>query len=124
MKKLIALTLMIFLLAVTVSARSSEDISFGSVRVSDTSRNDILFASVNLVKEKSAEIDNARVRLFIPELGLFGKSRKFDIDKRRTSRFVYMDVPNDVKPGYYMVRIVVSGDNFNKRVKHRWVYIR
>jgi hypothetical protein len=64
---------------------------------------------------------NAKITVIMPEQGIRGNSRNIELGIGKTaSGIVCLD--NDLKPGQYLIRVVVSSDNF-KRVKHRIIEV-
>lgn len=60
--------------------------------------------------------EDVKVSAYIFDLGLY-TSRKMDLGGS-SSVALYMDIPDDVKPGEYYMRITISGNGIH-RVKHR-----
>ncbi|MEK6921099.1 MAG: hypothetical protein AABX82_04400, partial [Nanoarchaeota archaeon] len=59
----------------------------------------------------------------IPELGIWITSTADDVRSGDEEEFaIGLDIPDDVAPGVYDVRIVISTDDM-KRIKHRDVEI-
>jgi len=70
---------------------------------------------------RAEENIEAKVTVIMPEQGIRGNSRNIEVGIGDTaSGIVCLD--NDLKPGQYLIRVVVSSDNF-KRVKHRIIEV-
>ena len=77
---------------------------------------------VNIVNRERTDIDNLRVKMFIPDLGIVISGNPVDIEGReKQGRFLFWDA--DVKQGEYLVRIIASSDK-TKDVKYRYITVR
>ena len=83
-----------------------------------------IVANVVLENDNLDDADNYKVSIFMPELGIRASTgiENFEIGDQ-VSRRVVANVPLNVMPGLYTVRIVASGDDGSRRVVHRFVYI-
>jgi len=72
---------------------------------------------------QSYDLEDVKIRVFNPELGIYATTGSFDIDgKDVESRIVLVDLPADIEPGDHTFRIIISNDNV-KRVLHRTITI-
>ena len=84
---------------------------------------DVLEAFVNIENIGQSRLENIALTIVIPDLGLVATSTAEDIRTGDADEFsVALDIPEDVPPGVYDVRIIVSNDEM-KRVKHRDIVI-
>ncbi len=84
---------------------------------------DVLEAFVNIENIGQSRLENIALTIVIPDLGLVATSTAEDIRTGDADEFsVALDIPEDVEPGVYDVRIIVSNDEM-KRVKHRDIVI-
>ena len=85
--------------------------------------NDELYINVELDNDHEYDLEDARITIEIPELGIKQKSSAFDLrtgqEKSQSITVPLWNVPD----GWYDVRIIVQDDNL-KRVKHRELLIR
>ncbi|MBI5002022.1 DUF5011 domain-containing protein [Candidatus Woesearchaeota archaeon] len=84
---------------------------------------DVLEAFVSIENIGQSRLENIALTIVIPDLGLVATSTAEDIRTGDADEFsVALDIPEDVPPGVYDVRIIVSNDEM-KRVKHRDIVI-
>ena len=123
MKKLFALTVaLIMLLSLSSAALAKSQhkgMLFNSIVVLEDETPVIAGVTVEKVDAK-ADFDDGKVVVSIPELGLRA-SKRIELDDRRESMSLLLDIPGDVSGGYYL-RIVVMSDDV-KRVRHRLITI-
>ena len=123
MKKLFALTVALILLLSLSSAALAKPqhkgMLFNSIVVLEDETPVIAGITVEKVDAK-ADFDDGKVVVSIPELGLRA-SKRIELDDRRESMSLLLDIPGDVSGGYYL-RIVVMSDDV-KRVRHRLITI-
>jgi len=75
---------------------------------------------VSLSNNNNFDLDNARVRAYIPELGIFTQLSSIDLDDDdRTSAMLHM--LDEVPEGEYLVRISVRHGS-RRKISHRYVY--
>lgn len=119
MKKIVVLALMILILASSVNAYGTY---YRDVMVSraELIQNALLKLNANIDNEMAGRLKYTRLAMFIPELGL-REARHFDVNTRQSYK-LYMDLPDDIPSGVYVVRITASNDRF-RRVKHREIVI-
>jgi hypothetical protein len=81
-------------------------------------------ASASIDLEDHGIDDNLKVVFTIPELGVRASKGPFDPEDLRDV-YVYrsLDIPWDAEPGEYVVRMTVTDDDGNKRIKHRFIEI-
>jgi uncharacterized membrane protein len=71
------------------------------------------------------DLQNVRMNVFIPELGLLLRPTKFDIDAGdHLSYRLTTTLPAGTKPGFYPVRISVHTDDHYRSVDHAWLSVR
>jgi PKD repeat protein len=81
-----------------------------------------LRTTISITNTGNEDLEDTRVTVVIPELGIW-KRVSLDIDEGdKETREVVIDIPDDVEPGEYMARIVVSNSK-TRRVVHRPVVI-
>jgi hypothetical protein len=112
MKKAFALFLAVFACIAVVSAETRISVGIaeqveGTIRVGITNREDY-------------DIDGARVRAFIPELGMITSTSTMDLDDDDTTSAV-MHLLDDVPEGEYLVMISIKKNGRSKRA-FRYVY--
>lgn len=119
-KRLIMLILPILLIAILSPPISALSFKSDKVEINRISlnANSELTAHVNIRNKFSRELDEVKVIIMIPELGLRSRSANFDLKgKSSSSRIVLLDEPN-LEDNY--ARVVVSNDKI-RRVKHRLI---
>ena len=85
--------------------------------------NDLFFMHVNVVNDGTKDLDDLSVSLVIYDLGIILKTSSFDLnDGDSDGKFIFWDVPRDVEPGDYWVRITVSNDDV-REVTHRIITV-
>jgi len=111
MKKLMLLIVMLLICTSAVSAASR--ISIGRAGSVDNNVN------VEITNNNDYDIDNARVRLFIPELDIISPSMQVDLDdnERTIKNMIFLD---DVPEGEYLVRVRVKKGK-DRKVAYRYV---
>lgn len=80
---------------------------------------DTLRVSVNIENQYGHKLEDLIVRAMVHDIGVRSGGRRFDLRNRedRLAR-LSMIIPDDVEPGIYTVRIIVSNDEM-KRVRFR-----
>ena len=64
-----------------------------------------------------------RLRVFFPDFGEYLTSNQLDIKAGRSvARMFFTDVPFDIEPGFYPVKITLSNDE-QRSVKYHWIEI-
>jgi uncharacterized membrane protein len=96
----------------------------GAIRTSDPlNSDDLFFMHINVNNEGTKDLDDLSVRVLFYDLGIIFQTNSFDLDDRDTAgKLIFWDVPNNVEPGDYLVRITVSNDDV-REVRHRIVTI-
>ncbi|MBN2457896.1 hypothetical protein JXB31_02070 [Candidatus Woesearchaeota archaeon] len=80
-----------------------------------------LFYNVRNVADR--RIDDISFKAYIPELDVYTVSGQFDLGKGEVhSGYLFMDLPDYVEAGEYLVRFVSSND-CERHVRHRYIYI-
>ena len=75
---------------------------------------------VNVLNKENTDLDDLKVAVVIPELGIKKSSRYFDLDdNHEETKVLVIELPEYTEPGMYDVRITVSNDDNIHRVKHR-----
>ena len=109
--KIVTWIIMLVMCAAIVTADSG--ISIGGARQLDER------VRVDITNSNDFDLDNARVRVFIPELGIFSQSSAIDLDDDdRTAATMHM--LDEVPEGEYLVRISVRQGS-RRRVVYRYV---
>jgi hypothetical protein len=128
MKKGYAITIMIIftvlLLATTIDARRLEPIKI-YVSMDEWTQEDLveIYTTVDNDEGRS-RVSDVRVRIMIPDLGVYYQSSEFDIKSRTVkTKTTYVDLYG-AEPGDYDVFIFVSSDEEDfSRVKHRTISV-
>ncbi|MBW2984952.1 PKD domain-containing protein, partial [Candidatus Woesearchaeota archaeon] len=95
--------------------RMSDD---GFINIGDDLRTTISLSNIG-----DKDLEDARISVVIPELGIWKRVGPLDLDKGdRETREIVLDMPDDVAPGEYIARIVVSNSK-TRRVVHRPIII-
>ncbi|MBW2980934.1 PKD domain-containing protein, partial [Candidatus Woesearchaeota archaeon] len=82
-----------------------------------------LRTTISLSNIGDKDLENARIAVVVPELGIWKKIGPFDLDEGdKVTREVVLDIPDDIEPGEYVARIVVSNGK-TRRVVHRHIII-
>ena len=82
-----------------------------------------LRTTITLSNIGDKDLEDATITVVVPELGIWKKIGPLDLDKGdKETREVILDMPDDVEPGEYMARIVVSNSKV-RRVVHRPIII-
>lgn len=110
MYKKIMLNVFVFLFVIGITGFEP----LGMVRLDETVRaGDELAVHVNTLNEGEDDLDNVKVTAYIPDLEIIAKSRNFDLDDgEKQGRWLFIDIPADAQPGYYLVKISVKGNDF------------
>ena len=78
---------------------------------------------VNIDNTGDVDLENLRIRVIIPDLGIRASTSTFDLnageDKQKT---VNLPVPAQARQGLYLVRIIIENETFHE-VAHRYVTI-
>ena len=101
------------------------NIKMDSISFADDSvdAGDILETSISIENIGEDRLDDVSVTISIPELGIWVTTAADDIrDGQTDKRTIALEIPADVAPGVYDVRIIVSNDDM-KRIKHRDITI-
>jgi len=87
------------------------------------SHGDLFFMHVNVNNHGTNDLDDLSVSMLIYDLGIILKTNSFDLNDGNTAgKFVFWDVPSNVAPGNYLVRITASNDDVRK-VRHRIITV-
>ncbi|MBR9677216.1 PKD domain-containing protein [Candidatus Woesearchaeota archaeon] len=69
------------------------------------------------------DLEDVKITLAVPQLGIFRTVGTFDVDEGKTlNKRAVLNIPRDAKTGNYEIRIVIS-DGTLRRVKHRFITI-
>ncbi len=119
MKKILVLALLLLMLASSASAYGDY---YRDVQISrnELVKNSLLILNANIDNGMSGKLKYTRLAMFIPELDL-REAVHFTVNKQQSQK-LYMELPDDIQPGTYVVRITESNDRF-RRVKHRLIEI-
>jgi PKD repeat protein len=115
---------------ITVSEEASSNNPRNNIQITGLSipndvveAGDVLEISVDVENIGNSRLNDVSMTVFIPELGIWQRTTAEDIRTGDDETFtVGLDIPADVEPGIYDVRITVSNDDYN-RVKHRDIVI-
>ena len=76
------------------------------------------------LENEERDLDEVKVVAVIPELGVRYATTNFELDSTGTkSKPLFLDIPEDAKPGVYTVRITVSSGEGRHRVIHRDIIV-
>lgn len=80
---------------------------------------------VRIQNNRNADLDNVRITIIIPEIGVRKRVGPFDIDDNDAiDKEIYLTLPDDVEPGDYIVKIITTNSNQDfRRVKHRYITV-
>lgn len=79
--------------------------------------------SVNVDNTGSADLENLRVRVIIPNLGISASTSNFDLDVgENKQKTVSLPIPVQARQGLYLVRIIIENEEF-RETAHRYVTI-
>ena len=85
-----------------------------------------LLVRANIVNLADTELENIRVAAYMPELGLFSRTTRFDLgDDEKLVRVLFFDIPEDTPSGVYLIMVTAHGENgldFRSR-DYRFVYV-
>ncbi len=117
MKKLIISLIMAMFLISTVSA-----LNFGKIRTASYNSDEIL-EHVNVRNDVTKDLENVKITIYMPMLGIYQKSGGFDIDGGEIQgKFVFVDIPKSAPRGDYLARISISNDDY-RDVSYTWISI-
>ena len=78
---------------------------------------------VNVVNYDYRDLDDVRVTVFIPEMGLYFRSRSFDVEDRDAyGSVVFEDIPKDAMKGDYLVKISIHNEDIEEST-YRYITI-
>ena len=85
-----------------------------------------LVIHVNVLNDGDEDLDNIRVSAYMPELGLFARSSRFDLDdNEKQAKVVFFDIPYYTVPGVYLMQVSVQNENDirfrSKAFRYVWV---
>ena len=80
---------------------------------------------VRIQNNRNDDLEDVRITIMIPELGIRKRVGPFDIDDNDAiDKEIYLTLPDDVEPGDYIVKIITTNSNQDiRRVKHRYITI-
>ena len=97
------------------SAQASAEFVHIDLGSAITAAGDQFYANIHLNNEGATDIENARVTITVPELGLHRSSAQFDLDAGRSQNVgVVLAIPYDTQLGDYLVQIEVRDDHFHE----------
>jgi PKD repeat protein len=88
--------------------------------------NDELTTQIDLKNDGSRKLENVRVIVSIPELGIEARSETYDLNRGATHDDIIVLPMYDVPKGIYYVKILVENDDGNeqvKRIKYREIIV-
>lgn len=128
MKKLFAFSIALLLLFSLSSIALAEETRHKNlllkriVIIEDIEDDSSILISVTIKSHLTADFDNGKVVVSIPELGLRAAKNAEIVKGDKDVTRVLLTIPDEVPPGDYYLRIVVSNEDV-KRVKHRLITI-
>lgn len=81
-----------------------------------------LISSVSVDNNRALDFNNGKVIVYIPELGARASKKLSVGDGSRDTKQVLLDLPANVPPGDYWVRVVVTNEDVT-RIRHRLITI-
>ena len=79
---------------------------------------------ISLHNNADDDLEDLRVTLMIPDLGIKVKSSQFDLDEDdETTKFITAHIPSDVSPGLYYAEIQVSNAGDLRRIKYDYFIV-
>lgn len=80
---------------------------------------------VRIQNNRNDDLEDVRITIIIPELGIRKRVGPFDIDDNDAiDKEIYLTLPDDVEPGDYIVKIITTNSNQDmRRVKHRYITV-
>lgn len=80
---------------------------------------------VRIQNNRNDDLDDVRITIIIPELGIRKRVGPFDIDDNDAiDKEIYLTLPDDVEPGDYIIKIITTNSNQDfRRVKHRYITV-
>ncbi len=80
---------------------------------------------VRIQNNRNDDLDDVRITIIIPEIGVRKRVGPFDIDDNDAiDKEIYLTLPDDVEPGDYIVKIITTNSNQDfRRVKHRYITV-
>ena len=110
-REILALTLGIFLLSFYV----------GQVRYNEYDPTDQFFIHTNLVnRDSSTDIEDIKVTVFLPELGIFVPGNSIDVDSGETRATFNFFNEYSIPQGEHFVKVCASNDEV-RRCKYRYI---
>jgi hypothetical protein len=130
MRYAIAIIVLVSIMSTAAAGRHYDRLDFNplkGVSVTEIARpGDEVFVRTNLLNRGNVDLENVRVSAFMPELGLFARTGRFDLDEdERAVRVLFFDIPHNTEPGLYLVMVTAQNHdsyNFRSRV-FRFVYV-
>lgn len=79
---------------------------------------------VVVIMDHQDNYDGARATLDMPDLDAASRTNVFDSDRDEAKRLYYdIELPANIKPDYYPVRVVITDDDGNRKKTHSWVFV-
>ena len=112
------------LFIITVAkARNSVQLMNVHVTPEEVTSGDVLSVNVVLDNKGNVDLENAKITVIMPELGIKRSSKSFDIDAGTSKRgIVRVALPYDVQPGEYLVKVSVNNDRYHETA-YRYVIV-
>ncbi len=126
LRPLFIVLLLIFSLSTLASAMNPRVLFVERIRFPDgdtVHAGDSMRIILEVENEGDSRLYGTSVFAAIPELGIYKRQGRVDMARGDVNkREVILDIPKDVKPGAYLLRVFVSDDNsFVNRKLFRWI---
>ncbi len=82
-----------------------------------------LVSSVSVDNDRALDFNNGKVIIYIPELGARASKKLSVDDGSRDTKQVLLNLPTNVPPGDYWVRVIVTNEDVT-RIRHRLITIK
>lgn len=83
-----------------------------------------MISVIGLKNNDVRDMEHAKVTIIINDLGVRKRVGPFDLPRGQdATKTVYLELPDDVKPGIYDVTYIITGSDSVRRVKHREIRI-
>ena len=114
-KNIIGVLAVIFLLSMPLAL----GLNFGKIRYGVV-YDDELELHYNARNDLNEDVENAKVVLWIPELGFYTRTSTFDIDRNdKVGQFLFLPL-DEIPPGEYLTKIALTSDHYRDI---RWIML-
>ncbi|MFH1276611.1 MAG: Ig-like domain-containing protein, partial [Candidatus Woesearchaeota archaeon] len=105
------------------SSKTSVQLMTVHVGPEEATGGDVLSVNVALDNKGNTDLENAKVTVLLPELGIKRSSKTFDINAGETKRgAVKVQLPAYLDEGEYLVKVTVNNDQYHE-TSYRYVYV-